>query len=129
MSDVRLLFRTLHVCTSPLMRCLPLALPHQPTAHYSHQRRRHLYVCTFLFLLTAADTAPLLLTVPQKLPAQSPYPVCSVELDLRHMVYERNLRFTDTRAQGPPGPRLSPDKMSVITCPYRAWQRPLPARK
>ena len=102
--------RHMHVCASPLMHCPPLALPHRPTARYSHKRRRHLYICDFHFLRPLLALHPRLPTVPQKLPAQSLYPVCSAELDLLHTVYERNLRFTDTRPQGHPGPRLSLDK-------------------
>ena len=113
----------MHVCASPLMRCTPLALPHWPTARYSHQRRRHLYICAFHFLLTTAGTAPPAADGFAK--ATSPVALPCLLCGARFTTYGVRTkpafyRYPRSRPSGispvfgypalSPGPPLSPDK-------------------
>ena len=123
--------RHMHVCAYPLMHCPPLALPHRPTARYSHKRRRHLYICAFHFFFAdhCWQCAPVCRWFRESyqhrrftlsaLRGSIYYIRCTNEACALQIPALKAIRDLAC-------PRI---KMSMITCPYRARRRPLSAQK
>ena len=138
--------RHMHVCASALMHCPPLALPHRPTARYSHKRRRHLHICAFHFFHFFADHCWHCAAVCRRF--RKSYQPSSFTLSaLRSSIYYiqctngtcalqipalkaiRDLACPQMPPHYLPGLPCPQIKLSMITCPYCAGRRPLPAHK